>query len=365
MKKIILALCLCAVIAASGCGSSADLSSASSAVKSSSSKNVSESSPDTQKAVEAGTEIDDKPSDDKSDSKSDKKEKKNIYHNEAVDAAVKAGKAENMSVDGYYNFYYEGFGKVYSNEELKNCFDRLQKICSEANFNLSFSYENPQSGVIVSYNTYKSYLTCSTIKAPYIKSLLENGVNLDEVIVRNECWSGDGGTVASAAYGTKYTAKQLIEYAVRESDNTAYYLLVKHFGYWNFNNLMYSLGSNYYLGDSWIFTYCTVMDMAKCYKDIYNFAEKCDEGKWLISLMEDTDINTQITAALGDKYDVAHKYGSEFNESNFHDCAVVYSDSPFILCIFTDQQPETEESCKVFRELAKIFDDINSLIAEK
>ena len=124
---------------------------------------------------------------------------------------------------------------------------------------------------------------------------------------------------------------------------------------------MYSLGANYYLGVSWIFTYCTVMDMAKCYKDIYNFAEKCDDGKWLISLMEETDVKTQITAALGDKYDVAHKYGSEFNESNFHDCAIVYADSPFILCIFTDQQPETEESCKVFKELAKVFDDINSL----
>ena len=59
---------------------------------------------------------------------------------------------------------------------------------------------------------------------------------------------------------------------------------------------------------------------------------------------------------------MAHKYGSEFNESNFHDCAIVYADSPFVLCIFTDQMPETEESCKVFRELARAFDDVNNLL---
>lgn len=350
MKKIILALCLCVVAAAVGCGKS---------VSSSSSADIKGSS----SAVMAEADITDDSGVDKSD-KDDKKQKLEKYVNEQVEEAVEDNKPESFNVDGDYNFYYDGFDKVYSNDKLKKCFDKLEKICDEADFDLSFSYQSMTSNVIVSHNTYTRYLTCSTIKAPYVKSLLQQGIDLDTEITRYDCWDGDDGMIALEPYGTKHTAKELIEYAIQESDNTAYYLLWRTFGYYQFNQNLYSLGANCTLGDSWIFTYCTVTDMAKCYKDIYDFAEENEQGKWLISLMENTDLETQITAALGGKYDVAHKYGSEFDESNFHDCAIVYADSPFVLCIFTNQMPETEESCKVFKDLAKVFDDINNLIAE-
>lgn len=340
MKKIIMALCLCAVVAVSGCGKSGSEDKKSSSAESSS-----------QAAVEAMAGAEDSA-----------REK---YVNESVEKAVDENDPEDFDVDGYYDFYYDGFDKVYSNAEMKKAFDKIEKICSEADFSLSFSYENMDSDVIVSYNTYSQYLTCSTIKAPYIKWVLSQDPDLDEVVVRDVCWPGDDGRIALEPDGTEYTVRELIEYAIEESDNTAYYLLYRRFGYVGFNDLMYSLGADYCLGDSWIFTYCNVLDMAKCYKDIYEYAQDSDNGKWLTKLMQETDVETQITEALGGKYKVSHKYGSEFNESNFHDCAIVYADSPFVLCIFTDQMPETEESCKVFRELAKAFDDVNNLIVKQ
>lgn len=340
MKKIIMALCLCAIVAVSGCGKSG-----------SEDKKISSAESSSQAAVEAMAGAEDSA-----------REK---YVNESVEKAVDENDPEDFEVDGYYDFYYDGFDKVYSNEELKKAFDKIEKICSKANFSLSFSYENMDSDVIVSYNTYSQYLTCSTIKAPYIKWVLSQDPDLDEVVVRDVCWPGDDGRIALEPDGTEHTVRELIEYAIEESDNTAYYLLYRRFGYMGFNDLMYSLGVDYYLGDSWIFTYCNVLDMAKCYKDIYEYAQDSDNGKWLTKLMQKTDVETQITEALGGKYKVSHKYGSEFNESNFHDCAIVYADSPFVLCIFTDQIPETEESCKVFRELAKAFDDVNNLIVKQ
>lgn len=304
----------------------------------------------------------------KDQNKSDDSNSKKIYDepviNSAVENAVKAGNTEIFSVTGGYGFGWNGIKKVYSNEEMKKCFDRLSEICSNANYNLSFSYENMETGALVWYNDNKSYLTCSTIKAPYIKSLLARGIDLNDKIYRNSCWEGDDGTVASAPYGTEYTAKQLIEYTVNESDNTAYYLLKQTYGYYDFNNMLYNLGANYALGDSWIFTHCTTADMLKCYADIYSFAKENKDGKWLTELMQNTEVTMQITQALGGKYKVSHKYGSEFTEATFNDCAIVYADSPFVLCIFTNQYPETEESSKVFRELAVVFDDINSLIAK-
>lgn len=304
----------------------------------------------------------------KSDTEKGKKsEQKKVYHNTDVDKAVKNNKPEDLSVSDNYPFYWQDINQTYSNDELTKAFDKLKKICDEADFRLSFSFQNMKTNSIIAYKDTEDYLTCSTIKAPFVKSLLENNINLQDEIVRDSAMDGDNGTVASAPYNTVYTADELIKYTIEQSDNTAYSLLVKHYGYQNFNNLMYRLGANMYLGDSWIFTHASTSDMLKCFTDIYQFAQTNSSGKELIEHMTHTDVTTQVTQALGSKYKVAHKYGSQFPEdedgSAFNDCAIVYADSPFVLCIFTNQYPETEESSKVFQDLAMVFDDINNLIA--
>lgn len=330
--------------------------------KASSSQTQSGSSKDGELDANADIKSDKKSDDKKKDEDTEDPRFDKVIVNEGVEAAVKDNAPEAASVDGFYDFSYMNFSEVYSNAELKKCFDRLADIIENADCEMSFSYKNIETGAYVSYNNYTRFMTCSTIKAPYVKSILEKGINLDDVITRNYIWPGDDGTVALAPYGQKYTAKQLIEYAILESDNTAYYLLDQTYGYWDFNNLMYSLGANYSLGDSWIFTYCTSDDMMKCFEDIYRFGEENEYGKWLVDLLSDTDVNIQIGQALGNKYKVAQKYGSEFNESVFNDCAIVYADSPFVLSVFSNQYPETEEACKLFKELAVVFDDINTLL---
>lgn len=349
---------LCAVSALlAGCGKNNDVSKIERKGKSSS------------EGATSSEESDSKASSKGSDEKSSKKEESSNGAEESsskVEKPVETRPPVDYNVSGWYGFTINGFNQVYSNEELQECFDRIQEICNDANFSMGFSYKNVNTGAYVGYNQYNRYLTCSTLKAPYAKSLLVKGIDLDTQVTRNYVWPGDTGTVVDAPYGTVYTARELIELAILESDNSAYYMLCKTFGTDVFNQTQYSLGSGYTLGyyGDWIFTYCTSDDMMKDFEDIYWFAEENEQGRWLIDLMSNTKMNMQITQALGDEYRVAHKYGSEFNEITFNDCAIVYADSPFVLCIFTKQYPETEESCKVFRELALEFDKINSLIAD-
>ena len=289
-----------------------------------------------------------------------------IVVNEEVEEAVEERATESFNISGNYGFTSSGFDTVYSNEEIQKCFDRLQEICNDSYFPLAFSYKNINTGAYIGYHQYDSYMTCSCVKAPYVKSILEDDIDLDKKIVLNEKWDGDDGTLSAKDYGTEYTAKELIEYTILESDNTAYQLLCRNFGTQSFNNMQYSLGSNYTLGynGEWIFTYCTSDDMMKDYEDIYYFTEKNKHGIWLKNLMCNCKLNIQIGQALGKKYPVAQKYGTDFIERAFNDCAVVYADSPFVLCIFTSQVPETEESCQVFKDIALVCDDINSLIAD-
>ena len=272
-------------------------------------------------------------------------------------------KAEEMDIENNYSFVFDDFEMVYSNDELRDCFDSLEEICDDADFPLSFSYMNVETGAYVGYRQNQSYMTCSCIKAPVIKSMLDNDVDVNETVTKSYIWEGDAGSVADSAYGTEYTIKELMEYSILESDNTAYYMLCRTLGVDAFNRMQYDLDSRYTLGWDWIFTYCTTDDMLKDYVDIYEYAEDAKRGKWLVDLMCNCKTNIQIGKALGNKYKVAQKYGSEFQEHVFNDCAIVYADSPFVLCIFTNQAPETDESCEVFKDLAVTFDDINSLIA--
>ena len=79
--------------------------------------------------------------------------------------------------------------------------------------------------------------------------------------------------------------------------------------------------------------------------------------------MRKTDLETQITAELKDKYPVSHKYGSDIEQECYHDCAICYADSPFILIFMTEQVPETDTCDKIFRKLAKQFDIVNEQLA--
>lgn len=258
-----------------------------------------------------------------------------------------------------------GFDMVTSNEELQKCIEELDEICNTYGYTIAFSYENIESGAQINFNSMKQFMTCSTIKAPYVKSILASGIDLDDVIIKDKNWVGDivgEDYIASMEMGKSFTAKELIEAAIQRSDNTAYYLLEQHYGWQVFNDLQYQIGANYYVGADWIFTYATTTDMLRSFKDIYYFGEENEQGKWLTELMTDTDVNEQIGKELSKKYKVSQKYGSEFNECYYNDCAIVYADSPFVLCIYSQLPPETDDSNKVFVRLADVFDKINSII---
>jgi hypothetical protein len=372
MNRIKMALCMavcvamtCCTAAFSGCAESEPDSPQKKDSSSKEADSSEEASSGDEPAVQMLTNDDDESvADEEADEGSEASSESEVT-TAVTEKKVETRTPEAAVLDSWYSVTATDFSQVYSNSEFNEKLKELQDICTNASYNLGFAYKNLSTGATVTYNASTRFLTCSTIKAPYVKYVLSQDVNLDEVIVKDANWSGDDGTVASSPNGMKYTVRQLIEYAICESDNTAYYLLVKRFGYWGFNSMLSNLGANYKLGDSWIFTYCTANDMLKCYEDIYNFGEEEDYGTLLIGLMKQATLNIQIGAALGDKYEVAQKYGSEFSEITFNDCAIVYADSPYVLCIFTNQYPETDKSCQVFKDIALAIDDINSLIVDE
>ena len=202
-----------------------------------------------------------------------------------------------------YSFSLSDFDAVTSLSDFENCLNELQTIINNANFKLAFCFKNIETGASVNYNENTRFMTCSTIKAPFVKSILEQNINLNQRISKTLTWPGDSGYVAFLPYGTELTARELIRRTLSYSDNSAYYNLHGYFGYNQFNSNQYKLGSSISLGSSWIFTYCTALDMLKNYEDIYNYIQTGENGDILKEYMtaEDVDVNMQIRSALESK----------------------------------------------------------------
>ena len=283
--------------------------------------------------------------------------------------AAPAPKPDPVAVDMNYiinsRAYFTKANTVTSNDELKKTLDELDEMILKFGQNLGFAYYNPQTGITVSYNANKSFQTCSTIKVPYIEALLESGVNLDEEVTINRIYTDaapEEGHLTVNDYHKKYTVRKLIENSVKLSDNTAYVNLIDRFGRYVFNSHQYSSGINYLLSEGYYFSMCTASAMLESYKGIYNYSLNDKNGEWLVDLMTNTSFNYQISAALSQKYKVAHKYGSDMETNSYHDCAICFAESPYIICIFTEQVPETDAANESFHKLALIFDKLNEIL---
>lgn len=260
----------------------------------------------------------------------------------------------------------DGFN-VTDNGKLNEYICELEDLCGKYGYRVGFFYENMVTHATLQYNSYKKFLTASTIKAPYVKYLLEENVDLNEKIKLETVWDdGDAsiGQLTKADEGREFTVKALIEKTVQLSDNSAYNNLIRHFGTDGFNAMQGRVKTSAVISKSDIFTSACAIEQARSYKDIYEFAENNSSGKWLINLLENCETDLQIGRALREKYAVAQKYGAEYDEEpmTYNDCAICYAGKPFVLCILTELEPNTEESNSFFREAALVFDRINDLI---
>jgi beta-lactamase class A len=193
--------------------------------------------------------------------------------------------------------------------------------------------------------------------------------------------------------GTQFTVEELMEYAIRYSDNTAYYMLNKEFGFESFNAYAKKLGiqANEKRGLTLQFSkprfgYLSARDVGLYFEDISKFIDEgTPESKklysWLITtteqsqfpaafnakiynmseLRDDGKLNTAYTSRF-EGYTIGHKYGvQDYGEAwnrAYHDGAIVWCEHPYVLVITSNLPTQTEESNKVFHDIAELVDKL-------
>ncbi|MDF2820355.1 MAG: Peptidoglycan-binding domain 1 protein [Clostridiales bacterium] len=121
----------------------------------------------------------------------------------------------------------------------------LEKLMNSFDSNVSFFYIDLKTGLTMEARADIKYASASVIKAPFVKSVLESGADLNEKIaIKKQDYHGGSGTLQYQPVGTLYTVKDLIKYTIEDSDNVAYNMLCRRFGFDQFSSNAIKLGIN-------------------------------------------------------------------------------------------------------------------------
>lgn len=248
---------------------------------------------------------------------------------------------------------------------------RLQGVCSPYKDTLSFYYKDLVSGYSIEFRADEIYQTASVIKAPYIRYLLETkNIDFNKKLKMTKK-QGGSSHIDAQPLGTEFTVKELMEYAIRYSDNTAYYMLNEEFGFSGFNAYADKLGirSNEVNNLTLVFPkprfgYLSARDAGLYFEDIAEYIEKGNENaKMLKGWLTTTTVGGMLADAYGDTYEVAHKYGLQdlgnAYSRAYHDAAIVYAPQPYVLTILTTLE-EGAAADKVFANVASLIDAIQT-----
>ena len=237
---------------------------------------------------------------------------------------------------------------------------QIEKIASRYK-NVSIYYCDTATGYYYSRNTEEKYSSASVIKAFYCQYLLAEKVDLNRKIQLTEAKkTSSSGRLTKDAVGKWFTVKDLMKYAIRNSDNMAYYLLYETYGKDGFNNYIKSLGLKEPRLYSIEYTTLGTESAALCMKEIYRYAENTGDD-FLVKLLKNTTHNAQIAA--GTEAEVAHKYGFQDGKNiGYHDVAIIYTEEPYILAICTREDLYDKNSSEVFVKIASITELLHTYL---
>lgn len=240
-------------------------------------------------------------------------------------------------------------GRLHTYQAL---FETLVLPVAENYKNVSVTYRNPASGETFSCGTADAYLTQSTIKAAYCAYLVYAGVDMSDTITLSQpVMKSASGILVEENIGERFSIETLIDYALRHSDNQAYYMLVSRYGRNGYNSFIQKvIGiSHPLLSGSSLFSYASSSEMAEVMSYIFQHSSAC---AGLISSM------SSLNALIADGTDnpVAQKYG--YSTDSYHDIAIIYDNVPYILSIFTNEASGTDAFEKITKAVEVFHETI-------
>lgn len=203
----------------------------------------------------------------------------------------------------------------------------------------------------------ETFVAASVNKVPILAALYSQAqsghVDLDRDITLQENEIQDYGT-GSIRYdepGTVYSIKTLARLMIKQSDNTAAYILANEIiGYPTLKNLVSSWGLTQTDMDK---NRTSAKDMALLFRKIYDEEiASHSNSQEMLSFLKDTDFETRLPAKLPEEVAVYHKIGTE--TGIVHDAGIVTDGThTYFIGIFTNDTATGEETDNLIAEISR------------
>lgn len=227
---------------------------------------------------------------------------------------------------------------VENNLEIQNLILELEAFFSSQDMLFSFLYQDLYTGFTVSYNEESSIFTASTIKAPAMIYFYEQAslgrINLDEKLLYDGSFYSEGsGVLKTKEKGTSYSVLELIQYAIHDSDNIAYAMLMNRYGREEILKFWQDKGTKNIFTLDTIWGVTSARDAAIYMRELYQFYLNDDVyGEQLMNYFKEAEWK-MITNMEGE-FNTANKGG--WSNQTFHDVAIVFEENPYILVVMSE-----------------------------
>ena len=246
-------------------------------------------------------------------------------------------------------------------DKIQEKIRELNSLYHQSSLYHSFLYQDIYSGFTVSYNEDTPIFTASTIKAPAMIYLMEKAssgeINLDESLTyTSNFYSGGSGVLKNKVQNTSYQVRTLIKYAITESDNIAYNMLMTRYGKDNVLNFWSPKGTKYIFTLDTIWGVTSAHDASIYMNELYNFYLNNDTyGKELMDYFKGA--TWKLITGKNKEFDIANKGG--WSGSAIHDVAIVFDRNPYILIIMSNTG--NSDYMTLFNKTSKIISELHQL----
>jgi len=230
-------------------------------------------------------------------------------------------------------------------EEIDSLQNELNSILKK--YNVSVYYEDINSGFDFKFNEDKIIYGASLIKLVDALYLYDNDVDFsDTMVYESKYIKGSSTGMDKRTVGEAVSIKDLMNYSLSVSDNTAHVMLVDYIGYNNLRDYGRSLGATAILSGVGGEKYGnqTARDTNIYLKRAYEIMSEDEDGNYLKEFMSN---DYQNHLFLDNEKDIAHKYGSY--DRYFHNIGIVFDDYPYTISVLTEHGNDN------YKEIIKII----------
>lgn len=227
---------------------------------------------------------------------------------------------------------------------------------------LSVYFRNIETGFYFTYNANRRYPSASMPKAFFALYLYQNAsIGLFDIDSRITFLPQDhryGSGVIRHRYniGSTFSQRRLLQLMLEPSDNIATKMLVRHHGLSSFRRFAYETSglAAHNVGSRIMNSHVNARETGAFALAIYDFISN---GSYHAALFQRNMYNNRFPFIVSD-YPLISKSG-DWPPYAWHDMAIVFSDSPYILVILSARHGWTAQDYRDFADISFMFQEFN------